>query len=239
MIPSSLRRQLDNVFCGCVEEDNGMVDDNKYTCCRRVGSSILLCGKKKSYFPFQCFVGPDWSAVVLVFVLIIGINAVVLYVVSPIGWPPILLGGVGGCILLFSFAFTVCSDPGIVFKNDFSLGNLGGLHQDVEDPTHSMLQTGSGHHRAVSPTHTMECGHCQFRRPTTARHCVHCGVCVDDLDHHCPWSGKCIGKKNLRGFYIFLYALCFQFYYLVGVFIYWILFAVSSNPVPTGPSFPS
>lgn len=24
------------------------------------------------------------------------------------------------------------------------------------------------------------------------------------MDHHCPWTGKCIGRDNLKAFYYFL-----------------------------------
>ena len=27
-------------------------------------------------------------------------------------------------------------------------------------------------------------------------HCGDCNVCVKGFDHHCPWTGKCIGKYN-------------------------------------------
>jgi hypothetical protein len=30
------------------------------------------------------------------------------------------------------------------------------------------------------------------------RHCFDCGVCIEGHDHHCPWMGKCIGKKNMK-----------------------------------------
>lgn len=36
------------------------------------------------------------------------------------------------------------------------------------------------------------------------------------LDHHCPWTGKCIGKKNLCYFYAFLISLTIHILY-VGV----------------------
>ena len=35
-------------------------------------------------------------------------------------------------------------------------------------------------------------------------HCVKCDVCVAGHDHHCPWTGKCIGKYNIYPFFIFV-----------------------------------
>ena len=46
-------------------------------------------------------------------------------------------------------------------------------------------------------------------------HCFDCNVCVEGYDHHCPWTGKCIGKKNLPFFYIFLMSILFVFGYFV------------------------
>lgn len=28
-------------------------------------------------------------------------------------------------------------------------------------------------------------------------HCADCGYCVEGMDHHCPWMGQCIGRKNM------------------------------------------
>jgi hypothetical protein len=39
-------------------------------------------------------------------------------------------------------------------------------------------------------------------------HCTECDVCVEGHDHHCPWTTKCIGRDNLKAFYIFV---CFSF----------------------------
>jgi hypothetical protein len=63
----------------------------------------------------------------------------------------------------------------------------------------------------------IECGTCSVKRPYTAAHCYDCGVCVDGLDHHCPWTGKCIGKKTITSFYYFLWFLCMHIgFVLVG-----------------------
>ena len=46
-------------------------------------------------------------------------------------------------------------------------------------------------------------------------HCFDCNVCIEGYDHHCPWTGKCIGKNNLKYFYIFLMSILFVFSYFV------------------------
>ena len=41
-------------------------------------------------------------------------------------------------------------------------------------------------------------------RPPRSFHCSTCGVCVEAQDHHCPWMGTCVGKRNLKYFLAFL-----------------------------------
>ena len=42
-------------------------------------------------------------------------------------------------------------------------------------------------------------------------HCVDCNICVKEQDHHCPWTGKCIAKYNIKYFYIFVNSLLIFF----------------------------
>ena len=46
-------------------------------------------------------------------------------------------------------------------------------------------------------------------------HCVECGICVMNNDHHCPWTSKCVGKRNLWMFNGFIGSLFAHIVYLV------------------------
>ena len=81
---------------------------------------------------------------------------------------------------------------------------------------------------------TVSCGQCQIQRPLMARHCQHCGGCIVNIDHHCPWSGKCIAEKNMNAFNSFLCLLCFETYFLMGVFVYYWVACWTPLKLPTG-----
>lgn len=95
--------------------------------------------------------------------------------------------------LLVAFTATACSDPGIVYRE---------VKKHDDDKALRF------------------CSRCDLERPLEARHCYDCDLCVLDLDHHCPWTGKCIGAKTINNFYAFLVTLLVHITFVVVFTIY-------------------
>ena len=121
----------------------------------------------------------------------------------------IVVGAVSTSAVLISFTLAACSDPGIIPPRD----------PDLDPPV-----------APVGGPRMSLCSHCNVLRPPGAVHCHDCKVCVLELDHHCPWTGKCIGKRNLQYFYAFLCTLCTHLGVVMLLTVIWI--SVRPN-VPT------
>jgi hypothetical protein len=46
-----------------------------------------------------------------------------------------------------------------------------------------------------------------YESEAVMEHCAFCNYCMRDLDHHCPWSSKCIARGNMVQFQIFIGSL--------------------------------
>jgi hypothetical protein len=220
----------------------------------RVGANVLICGKKNSRFPYQCFVGPEWPCMLCTVTLIIAPTYFFIKnVASNWGiWLTILAAVLASLTIIF-YVFTACSDPGIVFieKSEEESRLVASTHSGDEKESVSDIEmnrqdreSASGgsifdrdrdstninpvvHKSSVvnrspkpAPENLIECGHCQMKRPRNAHHCHECKLCIHDLDHHCPWTGKCIGKKNLSCFHNFLISLSTLICFVIIAVIY-------------------
>ena len=61
------------------------------------------------------------------------------------------------------------------------------------------------------------CEYCKIwvNKNKKIEHCFECNICIEGLDHHCPWTGKCIGRNNIIYFYSFLVSILLVFFYFV------------------------
>ena len=50
-----------------------------------------------------------------------------------------------------------------------------------------------------------------------------CDNCVQDFDHHCPWLGNCIGRRNYRFFYWYLVTLTLHMVYAFSCSLIYII----------------
>ncbi|KAJ2888238.1 Eukaryotic peptide chain release factor GTP-binding subunit, partial [Coemansia aciculifera] len=60
------------------------------------------------------------------------------------------------------------------------------------------------------------CDTCRIYRPPRASHCRSCDNCVENEDHHCIWLNNCIGRRNYRYFYSFLFSISALALYIIA-----------------------
>ena len=110
-------------------------------------------------------------------------------------------------LFLISYLITVLINPGIP-KRDYYSNKY--FKNNNNKPTSGLIQ----------------CKKCNIIAPKSLeiRHCDNCCVCVIKYDHHCPWTGKCIGKYNLASFYVFLFSLLA---YIFMSFITFLMFIIN------------
>uniref|UniRef100_A0A4W6CK31 Palmitoyltransferase n=1 Tax=Lates calcarifer TaxID=8187 RepID=A0A4W6CK31_LATCA len=131
-----------------------------------------------------------------------------------------VIGGVLFVFVVISLLRTSFTDPGILPR---------ATPDEAADIEKQIDTSGSSTYRP--PPRTKEilinqqvvklkyCFTCKMFRPPRTSHCSLCDNCVERFDHHCPWVGNCVGKRNYRFFYSFIISLSFLTSFIFGCVI--------------------
>ncbi|XP_074540268.1 palmitoyltransferase ZDHHC18a isoform X2 [Halichoeres trimaculatus] len=131
-----------------------------------------------------------------------------------------VIGGVLFVFVVLSLLRTSFTDPGILPR---------ATPDEAADIEKQIDTSGSSTYRP--PPRTKEilinqqvvklkyCFTCKTFRPPRTSHCSLCDNCVERFDHHCPWVGNCVGKRNYRFFYSFIISLSFLTSFIFGCVI--------------------
>ncbi|KAJ6363620.1 hypothetical protein OIU78_003739 [Salix suchowensis] len=177
------------------------------------GNNKFLCGGRAVF-------GPDAGSLFLTTFLIGGpaiafcIKMLLLLIRKddPRSDIAVLVGGLVLTIMDFVFLFmTSGRDPGIIPRNS----QLPESDESIDIPSQSMEWVNNKITDLKLPRtkdlivdgHSIKvkfCDTCLLYRPPRASHCSICNNCIQKFDHHCPWVGQCIGRRNYPYFIGFI-----------------------------------
>lgn len=120
-------------------------------------------------------IGPDWPCVIMTYVVIV-LPSVYVYLYIVHDLAEEIIFFLLFGLVIFGLTTVFVADPGLVRK----------------------------YHHARDRNWTY-CDPCESFRPPHTVHCSSCQVCVASYDHHCPWTGKCVGAGNILWFRIFVF----------------------------------
>ncbi|CAO3673338.1 unnamed protein product [Rhizopus stolonifer] len=133
---------------------------------------------------------------------------------------------------LFILAFasmlkTSWTDPGIIPRNLDTIEE-----EEVEDSNSTINQ--SVYQKEIQIKNTSwslrYCETCKIYRPPRASHCRQCDNCVEYEDHHCIWLNNCIGKRNYRPFFTFIFTCVILCVFIIASDIYHLVSIANENP---------
>ena len=177
---------------------------------RKRGNMICLWYDSKTNIP-RIAIGPDWkfSLVKLVTVQALSLTVMINCFMKEYN----AFGAL--CVIMYlienaSFLLTILQNPGMA-QRDVSIHSKSYLNIVKTSEIYNYCRFCKVIHRKDVPT----------------EHCPDCGVCIEGLDHHCPWSSKCIGSGNIKAFYAFLFSFTIQL--VLNLVVAFIIFGANEN----------
>ncbi|XP_028819455.1 palmitoyltransferase ZDHHC18-B isoform X2 [Denticeps clupeoides] len=131
-----------------------------------------------------------------------------------------VIGGVLFAFVLASLLRTSFTDPGILPRA--TPEEAADIEKQIDNPGSSSSSSYRPPPRTKEVVINQQvvklkyCFTCKIFRPPRTSHCSLCDNCVERFDHHCPWVGNCVGKRNYRFFYCFIVSLSFLTAFIFG-----------------------
>ena len=147
-------------------------------------------GNNNFFFDGALMFGADGKFFITTqFIILVPSTLFMVFVVPDLPHAHSILGGLITCglFMMFFLWMAALTEPGIIPRCP--------KHEvpDLPPPGSNM-----------GPNGWKLCVTCNVYRPPRAKHCSYCDNCVEELDHHCPWTGNCIGKRNYVYFFRFI-----------------------------------
>jgi palmitoyltransferase ZDHHC9/14/18 len=126
---------------------------------------------------------------------------------------------------LYVIAVSLCfitsfMDPGIIPRPDIFHSESREWNPDLAPQQYMEMNLNIG----GTMKNLKFCPTCKIFRPPRSFHCRLCDNCVERFDHHCPWLGTCIGRRNygyFGRFLIILFALAVSVMYISLDYLFW------------------
>jgi len=143
--------------------------------------NMFLVGEfvKRSGSTHKLILGPQWPLLCVLYMMLTGGTIFVYGLLAPEEHSgQVAVGLTLSVMTLATLTVVAFRDPGIVPRHTVPKGQLWTF-----------------------------CDQCDSFRPPNSVHCSLCNVCIEEYDHHCSWTSKCVGRSNLRWFRVFLLLL--------------------------------
>jgi len=182
-----------------------------------IGDAKVLCTDYK----IPVYAGPEYWAGLGTLFLVIAVSALFNVFTAPY----FISDGVLGALICIWLLTIVCivsnlllvfSDPGIVPR-------MKSYRQQYDPLTRTFRQrpppTVMENAIRTFPVRSKYCEACGFYRAPRVTHCSSCDTCIEKFDHHCPWLGTCVGRRNYGTFLVFMFSLTLVTLGTIGVSI--------------------
>ena len=120
------------------------------------------------------------------------------YLIDKSNAAPLVVGVVLIVAMFSTYLAAALTDPGILPRAERGLYQAAGT-QTLRPPRHQNVV-------AEGNVRLHYCDSCRIFRPPRAAHCIICNNCVARYDHHCAFLRTCIGARNYRYFFTFLWS---------------------------------